>query len=140
MKTQGQNIAVIGGGVAGITAAYLLSQQNHVTLFEKNSYVGGHTNTIVIPEGPDAGLAVDTGFIVCNDRTYENFHKLLQRLGVPVRDADMSFGYQDKESGLAYAGGSLSGLFAQSSNALRPSFYGLLWNILEIYARWARGR
>jgi len=76
------NIAVIGGGVAGIVASYLLQRKHQVTLFEKNDYVGGHTHTVSIPNGPDAGTMVDTGFIVHNDRTYPNFIKFIGQLGV----------------------------------------------------------
>jgi predicted NAD/FAD-binding protein len=128
---EGKKIAVIGGGVAGITAAWLLGKRHSVTLFEKNAYVGGHTHTVTIENGEDAGLAVDTGFIVCNDRTYENFHRLLGQLGCGVRNADMSFGYEDQASGLQYAGTNLNGLFAQRGNAFNPGFYGLLANIVK---------
>ena len=130
MRT-GQKIAVVGGGVAGLVSAWLLSRQHAVTLFEKNAYVGGHTNTIVVPSGPDEGLAVDTGFIVCNDRTYPNFHRFLAQLGVGVRSADMSFGYHDEASGLQYAGTDFNGLFAQRANLLRWSYWGLLAEILR---------
>ncbi|MDO3379787.1 NAD(P)/FAD-dependent oxidoreductase [Geoalkalibacter halelectricus] len=124
-----QQIAVIGGGVAGIVAAYLLQQQHEVSLFEKNDYLGGHTHTIEITEGPDAGLAVDTGFIVLNDATYPLFQRFLARLGVATRAADMSFGFQCKQSGLVYAGNDLNGLFAQRRNLIRPSFWGFLFEI-----------
>ena len=76
----GQRIAVIGGGVAGIVAAHLLQKQHKVTLFEKNDYLGGHTHTIEIKDGPDAGLAVDTGFIVLNDATYPLFPSIFSKL------------------------------------------------------------
>jgi predicted NAD/FAD-binding protein len=85
----GQKIAVIGGGVAGIVSAYLLQQQHEVTLFEQNDYLGGHTHTIEVGDGPDAGLAVDTGFIVLNDATYPLFLKFLARVGVCSRVSDM---------------------------------------------------
>ena len=134
----GQKIAVVGGGVAGLVSAWLLSRQHAVTLFEKNAHVGGHTNTIVVPEGPDAGLAVDTGFIVCNDRTYPNFHRFLDQLGVGVRRADMSFGYHDEGSGLQYAGTDFNGLFAQRANLLRPSYWKLLAEILRFNREGAR--
>ena len=91
---QGQKIAVIGGGVAGIVSAYLLQGRHQVTLLEQNDYLGGHTHTIEIKKGPDEGLAVDTGFIVLNDQTYPLFLKFLARLGVATRDSEMSFGFQ----------------------------------------------
>ena len=124
-----QKIAVIGGGVAGIVTAYLLQHQHQVSLFEQNDYLGGHTNTIEITAGPDAGLAVDTGFIVLNDATYPLFQTFLARLGVKTRDSEMSFGFQCRQSGLVYAGTDLNGLFAQRSNLLSPRFYRFLLEI-----------
>ena len=79
--TSGKNIAVVGSGVAGIVSAYLLQKNHQVTLFEKNDYVGGHTHTVVLKNGPDAGTPVDTGFIVHNDRTYPNLSDLSVSLG-----------------------------------------------------------
>ena len=124
-----QKIAVIGGGVAGIVSAYLLQEQHQVTLFEQNDYLGGHTNTIEIQEGPDAGLAVDTGFIVLNDATYPLFQKFLARLGVGTRVSEMSFGFQCLQTGLVYAGNDLNGLFAQRRNLISPAFYRFLMEI-----------
>jgi len=120
------NLAVVGAGVAGMVSAHLLSRRHHVTLFEQDGRLGGHTNTVVLDKGPDAGLAVDTGFIVCNDRTYPLFHRFLDALKVPVRSADMSFGYRDEASGFCWAGTDLNGLFAQRSNLLSPAFWSLL--------------
>jgi predicted NAD/FAD-binding protein len=129
MKT---SVAVVGGGVAGIVAAHELAKLGHdVTLFEKNAYVGGHTSTVVLEGGPDAGTAVDTGFIVCNDRTYPNFHRFLADLGVSWRWSDMSFGYHDQNTGLQYAGTTLSGLFAQRANLASPSFYAFLTEVVR---------
>jgi predicted NAD/FAD-binding protein len=129
MNRERLKIAIVGGGVAGIVSSYLLSQNHDVTLFEKNNYVGGHTATIVLEDGPDAGLAVDTGFIVCNDRTYPNFHKFLKSLGVPWRFSDMSFGFYCERSGLQYAGTDWRGIFAQRRNMLRPEFLRFLYEI-----------
>ncbi|MCB0360376.1 MAG: NAD(P)-binding protein, partial [Bdellovibrionales bacterium] len=119
-------IAVIGGGVAGIVSCYLLSRRFSVTLFEANSYVGGHTNTVTINSGPDRGLQVDTGFIVCNDKTYPLFQRFLEQLNVPVRYSDMSFGYYDEATEFCYAGTSLGGLFARPRNLIDPEFYRML--------------
>jgi predicted NAD/FAD-binding protein len=124
-------IAVVGGGVAGITAAHLLQRRHDVTLFERNDYVGGHTHTIAVPDGPDAGTPVDTGFIVLNDRTYPTFHRLLAGLGVGVRPAEMSFSLHDERRRFFYAGNALNGLFAQRRNAVRPSFLRMLRDILR---------
>lgn len=126
-----RKIAVVGGGVAGLVSAWLLSRKHTVTLFEKNAYVGGHTNTLTVGDGPDAGLAVDTGFIVCNDRTYPNFHRFLKELGVGVRAADMSFGFHDEASGLQYAGTDFNGLFAQRRNLLDPRYWRMLKELLR---------
>lgn len=124
-----KKVAVVGAGIAGIITAHLLQKKYRVSLFEKNNYVGGHTNTVEITEGQDSGLAVDTGFIVLNDKTYPTLHKFLAELNVPVRYADMSFGYCCERSGLQYAGTNLNGFFAQRKNLLSPSFIKF---ILEI--------
>ena len=131
------SIAVIGTGAAGLTAGWLLNPHHDVTLFEKNDYAGGHTHTIELPDGPDAGTPVDTGFIVLNDRNYPLLHRLLARLNVPVRWSDMSFGYSSATAGLAYAGTGWNGLFAQRANLFRPSFHALLREILR-FCRHAR--
>ncbi|WP_020674671.1 NAD(P)/FAD-dependent oxidoreductase [Geopsychrobacter electrodiphilus] len=128
-STTKQRVAVIGGGVAGIVSAYLLQDRYQVSLFEQNHYLGGHTNTIEISSGPDAGLAVDTGFIVLNEATYPLFQKFLARLGVETRNSEMSFGFQCLQSGLVYAGNDLNGLFAQRRNLASPEFYRFLLEI-----------
>lgn len=126
-----KRIAVIGGGVAGITAAHLLQRVAHVKLFEKNNRMGGHTNTIVIDDGPDAGTPIDTGFIVLNDRTYPLLHTLLDQLDCPVRYSNMSFAFYSEQTGFYYAGTGLAGLFAQKRNWFRPAHY---WFLGEIYS------
>jgi predicted NAD/FAD-binding protein len=123
------SIAVVGGGVAGIVAAYLLQAGNRVTLFDSNSYLGGHTHTVAVPEGPDAGTMVDTGFIVLNDRTYPLLRTFLNRLDVRTRDTGMSFSYHNRANGFFYSGKNLNGLFAQRSNLFRPAFWSLLREI-----------
>lgn len=134
----GQRIAVIGGGVAGVVSAWLLSRRHAVTLFEKEPRLGGHTSTVVLEDGPHAGLAVDTGFIVCNDRTYPLFHSFLKQLGVGVRSADMSFGFYDTQSGLQYAGTDLNGLFAQRRNLLRPGYWRMMAEVSRFHRTGAR--
>jgi predicted NAD/FAD-binding protein len=131
MPVKGQKIAVVGGGVAGIVASHLLQRHHHVTLFEQNDYLGGHTHTIEITEGPDAGLAIDTGFIVMNDATYPLFRTFLAQLGVEARVSEMSFGFQCHRTGLVYAGTDLNGLFAQRQNLINPSFYRFLFEIVR---------
>jgi predicted NAD/FAD-binding protein len=126
-----QNIAVIGGGVAGITAAYLLQRRHRVTLYEKNDYIGGHTHTITIPAGPDAGVPVDTGFIVFNDRTYPLFIRLLNQLGVPQLASDMSFSYYCQATGFQYASRNIDSLFAQRRNLFDGGYLHMLLEILR---------
>ena len=124
-----KRVAVIGGGVAGIVAAYLLREGHHVSLFEQGDYLGGHTHTIAIPDGPDAGTPVDTGFIVFNEATYPSFIRFLKELGVSSRLAEMSFGFHCQKTRFLYAGNDLNGLFAQRVNLLKPHFYRFLLEI-----------
>ncbi|CAN5498100.1 FAD-dependent oxidoreductase [soil metagenome] len=123
--SQRLQIAVVGAGVAGITAAWMLSKVHDVTLIERNDYVGGHTNTITVHESGQA-IPVDTGFIVCNPRTYPNFYKLLAEWGVALRNSDMSFGYYCDESKLGYIGPSLREFCRQYQNFLRPAFVRMI--------------
>lgn len=122
-------IAVVGAGVAGVVSAYILSRRHRVTLFERGDEIGGHTHTVTIPEGPDAGTAVDTGFIVHNDRTYPLFRRFIGQLGVATQASDMSFSYHDEGAGFFYSGPELGGVFAQRRNALSPRFLRMLLDI-----------
>ena len=122
-------IAVIGGGVAGIVAAHLLQQHHRVTLFEQNDYLGGHTHTVTIEDGPDAGTGVDTGFIVFNEATYPLFIAFLDELGVASRATEMSFGFHCRETGFTYAGNDLNGVFSQRANLVSPRFWRFLLEI-----------
>lgn len=119
-------IAVIGSGAAGLTAAHLLQRRHSVTLLERNDRLGGHTCTVTLAEGPDAGTPVDTGFIVMNHRNYPLLTRLFEQLDVELRDSDMSFGYYDVPSGMQYCGSGLSGLFAQRRNLINPVFWRML--------------
>ncbi|WP_417681488.1 NAD(P)/FAD-dependent oxidoreductase [Pseudidiomarina aquimaris] len=123
-------IAVIGSGIAGMTCAHLLSEEHQVELFESNDYIGGHTHTVNV-EVQGQEYAVDTGFIVFNDRTYPNFRALMRKIGVEWRDTEMSFSVRDPLSGLEYNGHSVNTLFAQRKNLFKPSFYKLLNGILK---------
>ncbi|ADE54542.1 NAD(P)/FAD-dependent oxidoreductase [Coraliomargarita akajimensis] len=109
-QPQQKRIAVIGCGVAGLTAAWLLSRKHTVHCFEKNNYAGGHTRTLTIPTGSDAGTQVDTGFIVMNHRNYPLFSEVLNQLDVELADSSMSFSYEDRKSGYAYAGNRIRNL------------------------------
>jgi predicted NAD/FAD-binding protein len=126
---KGQQIAVIGAGVAGIVAAHRLQKNYRVTLFEQAERLGGHTHTVVIADGPDAGTPVDTGFIVFNEATYPMFIAFLDELGVASRETEMSFGLYCRQTDLIYAGNTFNGLFAQRANLLRPQFYRFLLEI-----------
>ena len=121
-------IGIIGAGVAGLTAAYLLSEKYNITLIERNKRLGGHTNTISVKEN-GKGIDVDTGFIVLNDRNYTNFKKLLSKLKVKIRNTDMSFSYYDESDGFNYAGTGISGYFAQKKNLFSPKHYRFLLNV-----------
>jgi len=123
-------IAIIGTGIAGNVAAYHLAREHDVTVFEADTRIGGHTNTVEVEIGGHA-YAIDTGFIVFNGRTYPNFIALLEQLGVGWQDSEMSFSVQDEASGLEYNGASLNTLFAQRSNLLRPAFYRMIRDILR---------
>lgn len=125
-------IAVVGSGISGLVAAHLLSRAHEVTLFEKDTRLGGHTHTHRVRR-PDGEWPVDTGFIVCNDRTYPNFLKLLAQLGVATQESDMSFSVRCERTGLEYCGTSLNTLFAQRRNLLRPSFHRMLRDILRFH-------
>jgi predicted NAD/FAD-binding protein len=132
-KGEKKHIAVIGSGVAGLTAAHLLQRKHRVTILEKSERIGGHTNTVMLPDGPDAGTPIDTGFIVMNHRNYPLFTKLLEQLKVELRDSDMSFGYHDLPSGLQYCGSGLDGLFAQRKNIVSPAFHRMVRDTLRFF-------
>ncbi|MGC6506565.1 MAG: NAD(P)/FAD-dependent oxidoreductase [Coraliomargaritaceae bacterium] len=110
-----QTIAVVGCGVAGLTAGWLLGRKHDVEFFEKNEYAGGHTRTLIIPDGPDAGTPVDTGFIVMNHRNYPLFTEVLRQLEVDIADSSMTFSYHDCQSGYAYSGDRITTLFPNLS-------------------------
>ena len=123
-------IAVIGTGIAGNVAAWHLSREHDITVFEAGAHIGGHTHTHAVEQ---AGRVynVDTGFIVFNDWTYPNFIRLLDELGVASQPSAMSFSVRDEQSGLEYNGTSLNSLFAQRRNLLRPSFWRVIRDILR---------
>lgn len=126
----GQRIAIVGAGVSGLTAAYLLSRQHHVTVFESGAYIGGHTNTIDV-ETPDGSLAVDTGFIVYNERNYPLFTRLLTELGVETQPSEMSFSVSCDRTGMEYNGSSINQLFANRANLLSLRHWKMLRDIVR---------
>jgi len=127
-----QRIAVVGSGVAGLSAAWLLSQRHEVTLFDQNGYLGGHSNTVEVM-GERGPVAVDTGFIVYNALNYPNLVRLFEHLDVATEASDMSFAVTLRGGELEYAGTNLAGLFAQSSNLLRPRFWRMLADLHRFY-------
>jgi predicted NAD/FAD-binding protein len=123
-------IAIVGAGIAGNTVAYRLRGAHDVTVFEAADYVGGHTHTVDVEHG-GVHYAVDTGFIVFNDRTYPHFMALLAELGVATQPTSMSFSVSSELSGLEYNGTSLAALFADRRNLFSPRFYTLLLDIVR---------
>lgn len=129
-STHVQKIAIVGSGISGLTAAWKLGTVHDVTLFEADSRLGGHTNTVDV-QLDGRQYAIDTGFIVFNDRTYPKFIRMLNELGVRSRPTSMSFSVRCDRTGTEYCGSSLNGLFAQRSNLLRPRFWTLIRDILR---------
>jgi predicted NAD/FAD-binding protein len=130
-------IAVIGSGVSGLVCAHLLSPANDVVLFEADGRVGGHVNTVDV-DAPGGPLAVDTGFIVFNARTYPSFMRLLRRLGVAWQESEMSFAVRSDRRDLEYGGQGLDTLYAQRKNLLSPRFNRMVFDLLR-FQRAARG-
>ena len=127
-------IAVVGGGVAGLYAAWHLSVRYEVILMERSPRVGGHTDTHLVNVDPDTGpVMVDTGFIVFNPPNYPLFTAWLDELGVQSRPSDMSFGVHCEITGLEYNATSLNKLFCQRRNLFRPRFVGMVRDILAFY-------
>ncbi|CAI2449460.1 Protoporphyrinogen oxidase [Serratia fonticola] len=124
------NIAIIGSGIAGLTCAWRLAGHHQVTLFEAEPAVGGHTATVDVST-PQGKYAIDTGFIVYNDRTYPRFMGLLSELGISGQKTQMSFSVHNPQSGLEYNGHTLTSLFAQRRNLVNPAFWGLLRDIMR---------
>ncbi len=123
-------IAVVGTGISGLTAAWLLSRRHAVTVFEQDARPGGHTHTHdLVLDGRD--VRVDTGFIVYNDRNYPNFTRLLDATGVTGRPTDMSFSVANGATGLEYNGQDLASLFVQRRNLVSPRFLRMLADILR---------
>ena len=122
-------IAVVGTGISGLSAAWLLNQRHDITVFEADSRLGGHSNTVVTPEG----VPVDTGFIVYNTPTYPNLTALFEHLAVPTKASDMSFGVSLGGGHLEYCGDSLATLFAQKRNIVSPKFLKMLKDITRFY-------
>ena len=130
------SIAVIGAGVSGLTAAYLLSRTHDVTVFEAEDRLGGHAHTHDVRGSDGSSHAVDSGFIVHNDVTYPWLRKLFGELAVQVRPAEMSMSVRCEECGLEYAGGrGLRGIIAQPHRLLDPRFIRMLLQVRRFHRR-----
>lgn len=125
-------VAVIGGGIAGLSAAWLLSQAHDVTLFEKAPRLGGHSLTVDVPGGA-ASVPVDMGFIVYNPPAYPNLTALFDYLDVPTQETEMSFAASLRGGALEYSGTDMRALFAQARNLVRPRFWSMLRDTLRFY-------
>ena len=139
-----KRIAIIGSGVSGLTCAHYLAQQHEVTVLEANDYIGGHVNTIDVSlqygKKPSKkkqttknteSSAIDTGFIVFNERTYPNFFRLLHDLQVPFQATDMSFSVKNTARNFEYNGHTLNTLLSQRKNVLNPKFWQFVKDILQ---------
>ena len=123
-------IAIIGSGIAGLTAAHFLHKQHDITLYEAANYIGGHVNTIEVKEG-DKSFAVDTGFIVFNNWTYPNFENLLNNLNVEVQDSEMSFSAKCEDTGFEWSGNGLRGLIFNSDNWRKIKSYQIFSDVVR---------
>ena len=123
-------IAIVGAGVSGLVTAHLLHREHEVTVFEASAWAGGHVNTVDVQFG-ERRYAVDTGFIVYNQRTYPLYCRLLAKLGVASKPTRMSFSASCQRCKLEWCGISLDTVFAQRRNLLRPSFHRMLRDILR---------
>ncbi|MCE1190190.1 MAG: NAD(P)-binding protein [Ignavibacteria bacterium] len=123
-----EKLAIVGTGIAGMGAAWLLKEKYDITFYEKNNYPGGHTNTVTVDENGKP-VFIDTGFMVFNKVTYPNLVKLFDILQVPIKQTSMSFSVQHLPSGLEYCGSGLNGLFAQRKNLFNPGFISMLFEI-----------
>ncbi len=124
-------IAVVGSGISGMGCAWVLAQRHDVTLYEAESRLGGHTNTLSVPTA-NGSIPVDTGFIVYNERNYPNLTHLFRALGVATQASTMSFAVSLDRGALEYSG-SLTGLFGQRRNLVSPRFYRMLAEIMRFY-------
>jgi uncharacterized protein len=133
-------IAVVGAGIAGLSAAWLLSRQHHVTLLEREPRLGGHSNTVDVSQNEGAAglesgpVPVDTGFIVYNPETYPNLVALFDHLNVETAESNMSFAFSLDRGAYEYSGSGLRGFFGQPSNLLSPSHYGMLLDIHRFFS------
>lgn len=127
-------IAVVGTGISGLSAAWLLSGRHDVTVYEKAPRLGGHSNTIDIAER-GGHVPADMGFIVFNPETYPNLTALFDHIEVPTQPSDMSFAVSLRQGALEYAGTDLAGLFAQKRNLVSPRFWSMMLDLVRFYRK-----
>ena len=136
MKRERLRIAVIGTGISGNAAAWLLNQHHDISVFEKGSWIGGHCNTVnVVSKDPRLNrvIPVDTGFIVYNEKTYPNLTALFTHLNVATEPSDMSFSASVDNGAFEYSGYSLRTMLAQKRNLVRPRFWNMVWDIMRFF-------
>ncbi len=126
------SIAVIGSGISGLSAAWLLSHAHDVTIYEADKRSGGHSNTVMAPTS-EGEVAVDTGFIVYNETSYPNLTALLNHLGVASHPTAMSFAVTGGNGAYEYSGSGLKGFFGQPGNLIRPSHWRMLKDVLRFF-------
>nr|WP_246240946.1 FAD-dependent oxidoreductase [Mycolicibacterium madagascariense] len=130
----GRSVAVVGSGVAGLVAAYVLSARNRVTLYEADDRLGGHAHTHVLDRGDGRVVAVDSAFLVHNDRTYPTLCRLFAELGIATLETDMSMSVRDDRIGLEYAGArGIGGLFPAPTNLVRPRYLRMLLDVKRFH-------
>lgn len=127
-----QRIAVVGTGISGLSAAWLLHKSADITVYEQNTRIGGHTHTVDVVGGA-GNTPIDMGFIVFNEQTYPNLTALFVHLDVATQTTDMSLAVSLDDGRLEYAGGYLSQLFAQKRNLARPRFWSMLRDLVRFY-------
>ena len=128
------SVAIVGSGISGLSCGWLLSKNCDVTIFEKNDYIGGHSNTVSInPKNCKDILSVDTGFIVFNELNYPNLVRFLEHLNIKTYNSDMSFSVSLKQLGIEYGGQNIKTIFAQKKNITDPKFLLMLKDILRFF-------
>ena len=130
-------LAVIGSGISGLSAFWLLAKKHDVTFYEKDNRAGGHSNTVIL-ESEKGVIPVDTGFIVYNEKNYPNLVHFFENLGVATQNSEMSFSVSRNNGNYEYSGRDLAGLFAQPSILFRPRFWKILRDLIRFYKEGTR--
>ncbi len=127
-------IAVVGSGISGLSAAYYLSKNHHVDLFEKEDHFGGHSHTIDLTFGTKK-VSVDIGFIVFNFKTYPNLIRFFNENKIEIEKSDMSFSVSVEDSPFEYCGRGLNGIFSNRSNLINFKFLRMFFDIIKFYKK-----